>query len=93
VNTTGIQVGDSPYTVLDSDHEIFCDTDGGAITVNLPAGVDGTKYIIHNVGTTGNVVTLTPDGSDLLFGENSNYTILDRGDDEQITYETTEGWA
>jgi hypothetical protein len=81
-------------TTLDNTHhEVFCDTDGGAITVTLPAGVDGRTYTIKNVGTSGNAVTLTPDGSDLLFGENSDYIILDRGDDEQITYETTEGWG
>jgi hypothetical protein len=93
VKTIRIDSGDSPYTVLDSDHEIFCDTDGGAIIVNLLAGIDGRTHIIKNVGTSGNIVTLSPDGSDLLFGENSDYIILDRGDDEQITYETTEGWG
>jgi hypothetical protein len=55
--------------------------------------VDGRTYTIKNVGTSGNTVTLSPDGTDLLFGENSDYIILDRGDDEQITYETTEGWG
>ena len=93
VKTTRIINTDSPYTVLASDHEIFCDTDTGAITVNLPAGINGTRYIIHNVGTSGNIVTLHPNGADLLFGLNEDYIILDRGDDEQVTYETTEGWG
>jgi hypothetical protein len=80
-------------TLNNTHHEVFCDTDGGAFAVTLPAGVDGRTYTIKNVGTSGNTVTLSPDGTDLLFGENSDYIILDRGDDEQITYETTEGWG
>jgi hypothetical protein len=91
VNTT--RITSSPYTALVTDDDIFVDTDGGAITINLPAGIDGKKYTIKNVGTSGNSVTLSPNGAELLFGENSDYVILDRGDDEQITYETTEGWG
>ena len=79
-------------TILDeTNHEVFCDTDGGAFTVTLPAGVDGTNYRITNTGSSGNAVTLTPDGSELLIGENSNFTLLD-GDVLIITNETTEGW-
>lgn len=81
-------------TTLDETyHEVFCDTDGGAFTVTLPPGIDGTKYIIKNVGTSGNSLTVVPNGTDLLIGENSPYIILDRGDDEEITYQTTEGWG
>lgn len=79
-------------TTLDTTHHnIFCDTDGGAFTVTLPAGVAGTKYRIINTGTSGNAVTITPDVAELLLGENSNWTLLD-GDVLTIVYETTEGW-
>ena len=57
VNTTRITEADSPYTALVTDHHIFCDTDGGDITVNLPAGIDGTQYIIYNTGSSGNTLT------------------------------------
>lgn len=90
-NTTRLTSGDSPYDVLYTDHEIFCDTDGGAITVNLPAGIDGTNLRIINCGSSGNDVTVTPDGSELLKGANSSQTISD-GNTLIITYETTEGW-
>jgi hypothetical protein len=91
VNT--VRVTSTPYVPLITDDEIFVDTDGGAITINLPAGVEGKKYTIKNVGTAGNIVTVNPNGVELLIGENSGYVILDRGDDEQITYEPTEGWG
>jgi hypothetical protein len=91
VNTTRITDAESPYTVLESDHHIFCDTDGGDITVNLPVGIDGTQYIIYNTGSAGNTLTMSPDGAELLFGDNSDYDIHDDAD-EQITNETTEGW-
>ena len=93
VNTTRITDAESPYTVLASDHHIFCDTDGGDITVNLPVGIDGTNYIIYNTGSSGNILTMSPNGAELLLGLNEDYIILDRGDDEQITFETTEGWG
>ena len=76
---------------LITDDDIFVDTDGGAITVNLPAGVDGKRYRIINVGTSGNAVTLSPNGAELLTGENSSFTLLDK-DVMILTYETTEGW-
>ncbi|MAH51438.1 hypothetical protein CMI37_36825 [Candidatus Pacearchaeota archaeon] len=89
--TTRITDSDSPYTVLSTDEQIFCDTDGGAITANLPAGVDGTYYRIINVGTSGNDVTVTPDGSELLVGANSSEALYDL-ETLLLVYETTEGW-
>lgn len=79
-------------TVLTSSHyKIFGDTDGGAITATLPAGVHGTEHCIYNTGSSGNNLSITPDSSELLFGANSNFDVLDKGV-ECITYETTEGW-
>ena len=79
-------------TTLNANHRnIFADTDGGAITVTLPAGITGTYYRIANTGTSENAVTLTPNGAELLLGENSNYTLLD-GDVLIIVFEETEGW-
>ncbi len=90
VNTARIDDGDSPYTVLVSDHEIFCDTDGGAITVNLLAGVDGTKLRIINTGSSGLDVTVAPNGAELLDGVNASKSFS--GPVLILTYETTEGW-
>ena len=90
-STTRIVVGASPYTALAADDVIFCDTDGGAITVLLPAGVAGRWYKLVNCGGSGNHLTITPNGAELLNGANASATIVD-GDNLEITYEATEGW-
>jgi len=91
VSTTRITDSDSPYTALATDHHIFVDTDGGAVTLNLPAGVDGTNYRIINCGSSGNDITVAPNGSELLTGANASKTMSD-GTVIILTYETTEGW-
>ncbi len=90
---TRIDDGDSPYAVLATDEIIVADTDGGAITVNLPAGVDGTHYRITNVGTAANDVTVDPNGAEELFGGGAgvSFALVD-GETINIYYETTEGW-
>ena len=81
----------SPYTVLNSDKYLFCDTDGGAITVLLPSGVSGDSLTVVNTGSSGNNVTITPNGAELLSGANSNDVVVDGG---KIGYwfDLTEGW-
>lgn len=85
------RVTSSPYTVGVSEYAIYVDTDSAAITVNLPAGVDGQTYKIINVGSSGNNVTLTPNGAELLQGTAGSATITD-GNYLLITYQSTEGW-
>jgi len=79
------------YVVLGSDYAVFCDTDGGAFTATLPAGVDGQTYKIINCGTSANNLTLAPNGAELLIGVNANLTLAD-GESLILTYETSEGW-
>jgi hypothetical protein len=90
-STRRITSVDSPYTLLATDKVLFCDTDGGPITVLLPEGVDGECYRIINTGGVNNDVTLTPFGIDLLVGENSDAVLFDT-DVLDIVFETTEGW-
>ena len=86
----------SRYTttqVLDAnDHQVAGDTDGGAFTITLPAGVAGTEYRIANTGTSNNLLTIAPDGAELLLGANSNFILFD-GEALHVVYETTEGWV
>lgn len=93
MNTTRLTNGDSPYTVLATDHIIICDTDGGAITVNLPAGVEGREYRISNVGSSGNDVTVDPNGTEEIFAKGAGIAFV-MVDTEGITvnYNATEGW-
>lgn len=92
-NTTRIIDTDSPYDALATDHVIFADTDGGAITINLPAGVDGTHYRIINCGSSGNDVSVDPDGTEQVRagGAGTAYALTD-GNILDIYYDSTEGW-
>ena len=85
------RVTDTPYNVGAFDSDIFCDTDGNAILVNLPVGTNGRKLRIINCGTSDNDVTVAPNGSELLTGVNESSPL---GDKSVIilTYEPTEGW-
>ena len=79
------------YTILIGDDTIFCDTDGGAFTVTLPAGSDGQTFRIINCGTSGNDLTIAPNGAELLTGVNASKTASD-GTVIILTYQPTEGW-
>lgn len=91
IGTTRITSADSPYSVTSTDEEIFADTDGGAITINLPAGTDGRTMRIINTGSSSNDVTIAPNGAELLNGANASDVASD-GEKYKLTYETTEGW-
>ncbi len=90
-NDTLIDNTDSPYTALSSDHEIFVDTDTTAVVINLPAGIAGTNYRITNTGSSGNDISVAPNGAELLTGVNASRT-LSGGGVLIITYNTTKGW-
>lgn len=89
--TKRIVFADSPYTILAADECVFVNTDGGAITINLPAGVSGKNYVIAACGTSGNALTITPSGTEKLFGA-AAATVIYPGEVADITFETTEGW-
>ena len=88
VNTTRVTVA---YTALVTDYMIYADTDGGAYTIDLPAGVEGQYFRIANVGTSGNDATVAPNGAELLLGANVGYALGD-GEVLVIIYNATEGW-
>lgn len=85
VNITGkivlkrTNVSTGSYTPATTDLFLLCDTSTGAITINLLAasGVIGQRLVI--VDTAGqaatNNITITPNGSDTIQGENSNLTV------------------
>jgi len=86
-----IAAADSPAQCRTTDFNLFCATDTGPITILLPPALPGMRYRIVNTGASGNAVTLTPHGSQLLLGFNSNYSVTD-GAVLIIAYEATEGW-
>lgn len=66
-------------------------TDGGAITCTLPPGVINKEIKIVNTGTSGNTLTIAPNGTDKLIGVNSSFTLSD-GESLIILYDGTDGW-
>ena len=76
------------YTILVSDDNVYCDTDGGDFTATLPAGANGQRYRIINSGS--GTLTVAPDGSELIDGVNASKT-MGKGS-VILTNETTEGW-
>lgn len=86
--TVRIGVANSPYTVLSTDKVIFCDTSGGAITVNLPAGTEGRHYKICNTGSS--AVTVAGNGSENVYG--SSTQVVAAGEVLDLHYNTSDGW-
>lgn len=82
---------DSAYTALATDGVILGDTDGGAITINLPAGVKGKLYTIKNVGSSGNDITVDGNASETIDGD-LTAIVTDR-EGIQCVFETTEHWV
>jgi hypothetical protein len=79
------------YTILRSDHEVFCNTDSAGFTVTLPAGVNGQRYRIVNTGSSGNTLTIAPNGAETIGGAAASVTLAD-GETLILTYQTTDGW-
>lgn len=80
-----------PQTLDGTHNNVFCDTDGGAFTINLPAGNDGRNYRIINSGSSGNGLTIAPNGTELLLGANSSITITD-SNIVILVFDSVEGW-
>ncbi|MCP3924921.1 MAG: hypothetical protein GY714_20270 [Desulfobacterales bacterium] len=79
------------YTILSSDHVVFCDTDGGSFTATLPVGVEGQEFKIINCGS--NTLTVDPDGTEELFGAGAGVaSSLASGEIIDIHYNATKGW-
>lgn len=85
------RVTTSPYTVLAEDDVLFVDTDAGGITVDLPPGTTSDYYRIVNVGSSGNAVTVVPNGAETLLGAGASQAVAD-GEALTVHYDATEGW-
>lgn len=60
----------STYTATSADYTIKNDATSGAITINLPtaSGISGRIYTIKKVDSSGNAVTVDPNGSETIDG-------------------------
>jgi len=78
-------------TIDDTAYQWNGNTDGGAFTYTLPAGVTDRQYKIVNTGTSGNTLTVAPNGAEDLLGSNSSFDLYD-GESIIIGYNSTDGW-
>ncbi|MDP4852257.1 MAG: hypothetical protein NWR22_03640, partial [Saprospiraceae bacterium] len=79
------------YTILSTDFIIFGNTDAGNWSASLPAGVANTEYHIINTGTSGNILTVVPNGAEKIFGVNASFNLND-AESLVIRYNATDGW-
>ena len=91
LNSRGTTRATTTYTILVTDDVVFGNTDGAAWTATLPVGSEGQTFKIINAGSSGNTLTLAPNGAEHLIGVNSNFLLLD-GETLEITYNATDGW-
>jgi len=93
VSRTTVSIGgaSTETTIDDTAFQWNGNTNSGGFTYTLPAGIQGKQYKIVNVGTSGNVLTVAPNGSDNLLGENSSFELED-GESLLIAYDITYGW-
>ena len=73
----------------------FCNTSGGAFTVNLPAGSAGAIVSLSDYTRTWqtNNLTVSPNGSEKLGGVNDNAALSTEGQSVTFVYvDATEGW-
>ena len=78
-------------TILVTDSVIFGNTDSAGWTATLPAGVSGQTFKVINSGSSGNLLTVAPNGSEHLLGVNSNFVLFD-AETLDLTYDSTDGW-
>ena len=78
-----------------SGNGYFCNTSGGAFTVNLPAGSAGAIISLADYAATWqtNNLTVSPNGSEKIGSLNENATLSTEGQSVTFVYvDSTQGW-
>lgn len=85
---------DSPVTLAATNTIVYCDCTNGAITINLPTAVgnDGLTYWIKKIDSTGNAVTVDPNGAETV-EDAATLTIGAFGDSYTISSDNAEWWV
>ena len=92
-NTTPKTTG--TFTAVSGDG-FFCNTSGGVITANLPAGVAGAIVSFADYAGTWqtNSLTVVPDGSDKIAGSAGNVILSTEGQSVTLVFvDSTQGWV
>ena len=78
-----------------SGNGYFCNTSGGAFTVNLPAGSAGDIISLADYAATWqtNALTVSPNGSEKIGSVNADVTLNTEGQSVTFVYvDSTQGW-
>jgi hypothetical protein len=78
-----------------SGNGYFCNTSGGAFTVNLPAGAAGAIVSLADYAATWqtNNITVAPNGTEKIGSVNANATLSTEGQSVTFVYvDGTQGW-
>mgnify|MGYP003649745856 FL=1 len=78
-----------------SGNGYFCNTSGGAFTVNLPAGAAGAIVSLADYAATWqtNNVTVTPNGTEKIGSVNASVSLNTEGQSVTFVYvDSTQGW-
>ena len=73
----------------------FANTSGGAFNMNLPAGSAGAIVSVADYAATWqtNALTVVPNGTDKIGGQNENATLSTEGQSVTLVYvDSTQGW-
>ena len=93
--TLGMTLTTNRYTTTQTipatDDVSFCNTDGSSWTATLTAGTAAQTHRIINTGSSGNTLTVAPDGTEHLIGANSSITLED-SEAIELTYSEVDGW-
>lgn len=76
------------------DEIIYANTDSGPYIVTLPPGRERvTHYKIMNTGTSGNDLTINPDGIEQIWKNGAGVgVVLSDGDILNLHYNSIDGW-
>ena len=98
LTVTSMRVVTGVTNVLSTDSLLLCNTSGGGVTLNLPAGTKGMSFVISDIGraygssgSSTNNITLVPNGSDIFVINNGssvtgNYVFGLDGAQSKVTY-------
>jgi len=81
----------SLYVINVADYEIWGDTDSGSFSFTLPAGIQDEAHRLVNVGTSGNLLEIKPNGSEKLIGKNSSFYLKD-GESLIVLFDEIYNW-
>jgi len=94
VNWDTSSIKTATFTAADGNG-YFCNTSGGAFTVNLPAGSAGAIVSVSDYTRTfqTNALTVTPNGSEKIGGTAASASLTTEGQSATFVYvDSTEGW-